>query len=130
MEEESSIYKGSILCNSECLCPVFDTFQVEIKVIELLKHKPILSQGSKFMLHIHTLVEECKILKINGKIQDVRSLRFIGIKNLKTKVLEKVKYVKDGALVVATIVSRVPICAEKFEVLPHLGRFTIRDEGK
>lgn len=29
-----------------------------------------------------------------------------------------------------TIECRVPVCLEKFEFIEHMGRFTLRDEGK
>jgi hypothetical protein len=31
---------------------------------------------------------------------------------------------------VVTIECRVPICLEKYEFIEHMGRFTLRDEGK
>ncbi len=40
------------------------------------------------------------------------------------------KFVKSGGVVIARIQVEKPICAEMFENVPQLGRFTLRDEGR
>lgn len=42
----------------------------------------------------------------------------------------QVKYVKSGAVIIARITMEKPICVEQFDVVPQLGRFTLRDEGR
>ena len=48
----------------------------------------------------------------------------------KTKAKTKAKYVKSGAICIARISVDKPICLEAFDVVPQLGRFTLRDEGR
>jgi len=38
--------------------------------------------------------------------------------------------VKSGAVIIARITMEKPICVEQFDVVPQLGRFTLRDEGR
>ncbi len=40
------------------------------------------------------------------------------------------KFVKSGTVVIARIEVEKQICAELFDVVPQLGRFTLRDEGR
>ncbi len=42
------------------------------------------------------------------------------------------KYLKAGStgIVIVATKSPHPICCEKADTMPHLGRFTLRDEGK
>lgn len=42
----------------------------------------------------------------------------------------QVKFVKSGGVVIVRIQVEKPICAELFENVPQLGRFTLRDEGR
>jgi hypothetical protein len=71
------------------------------------------------VLHIHAIVEECEIVGLLHQI------------NPKTKkpIRKKILYVKSGAVVVVRIQVNDLICVEKFEDVPQLGRFTLRDEG-
>ncbi len=47
-----------------------------------------------------------------------------------TRPAAQVKYVKSGAVIIARITMEKPICVEQFDVVPQLGRFTLRDEGR
>jgi Elongation factor Tu C-terminal domain len=53
-------------------------------------------------------------------------------KNEKGDTIEKQKpqYAKSFAKIICRIQTRIPIPLEKSDVLPQLGRFTLRDEGK
>ncbi len=42
----------------------------------------------------------------------------------------QVKFVKSGSVVIARVTVEKPICVEQFDVVPQLGRFTLRDEGR
>ena len=44
--------------------------------------------------------------------------------------LLKANFLKGGDKGVCQIKIEKPICLEKFEFMPSLGRFTLRDEGK
>jgi peptide chain release factor subunit 3 len=89
---------------------------------QLSKLKPIHPTPSpptpRSILHIHTAVEECEVVKLVSAI------------DMKTKEQKKVKYVKSGAMCVCRITLEKPLCMELFGDLPSMGRFTLRDEGR
>ena len=68
VENEDILGRGVIVCSSGDLCPVFTTFQAELKLQQLHKHKPIISNGYQAILHLHTIAEECTIRQIVGNI--------------------------------------------------------------
>ena len=53
-------------------------------------------------------------------------------KDDKGEVTEKKapKFTKSGAKIICRITTRIPIAMEKFETVPQLGKFTLRDQGK
>ena len=53
-------------------------------------------------------------------------------KNDRGEVTEKVKpqFTKSFSKIICRIATRIPICIEKHETIPVMGRFTLRDEGK
>ena len=40
--------------------------------------------------------------------------------------MPQVKFVKSGSVVIARVTVEKPICVEQFDVVPQLGRFTLR----
>jgi len=112
------IYKGCLLCSPSDLCSVFDTFIAEVKIVNLLKHKPIISPGYQCVLHLHTLAEECTISKL------------VGVKGAKDTDFKESKFAREDDLMKCVITTKNIIAAEKFSVRKQLGRFTLRDEGK
>ena len=115
---EDFIYKGCILCSPDNLCPVFQTFIAEVKIVLLLKHKPIVSVGYQCILHLHTLAEECIIDKL------------LGVKGPKDPDYKDAKFGREEDMIRCLISTTHPIAAEKYSVMRQLGRFTLRDEGK
>jgi translation elongation factor EF-1alpha len=79
----------------------------------------LLSKGFEFSLHSHSLVEEGEIAHIFEKTQ-------IDSSTGQTNLIKKPKLLKsfDEAKVVVKMLR--PICIEKYEHVPELGRFTIR----
>lgn len=122
LADESEIRKGDVICPRDDTLPITEIFIAEIKVLQLLEHKPIMSQGYKSILHIHTIQQQCDLKEID--------IEFIeGEKGQKTQKL-KPKFVSSGAVIQAKIAIDKAICIEKFETLASMGRFTLRDEGK
>ncbi|BBM96797.1 peptide chain release factor subunit 3 [Marchantia polymorpha subsp. ruderalis] len=118
--EEEDISSGFVLSSLGKTIPVVLEFDAQLQILELLDHKAIFTAGYKAVLHIHSVVEECEIIEL---------LQEIDPKTKKPKK-KKVLFVKSGAVVVVRIQVNEPICVEKFEDFPQLGRFTLRDEGK
>ena len=73
-------------------------------------------------MHLHTISDEIIIQTITG----IYELDGTGKEYLK----KNPKYCKSGSKVVVKISTRVPLCLEKYEFIEHMGRFTLRDEGK
>ncbi len=91
---------------------LIDTFDVQLKIIELLPHKPIFSVGYKCIIHINILVDEA-ICERLYKIENNKPIR----------------YALNGSTVIARFkTSMLPI--ESFNVCPQFGRIALRDEGK
>lgn len=116
--EEDEIHSGFVLCDRWKPVPVVKQFEAQIAILDLLEHKPILTGGYKAVLHIHSVVEECEITKL------------VAVIDPKTKERKKTKFVKSGAICIARITCEKSVCVEAFDVVPQLGRFTLRDEGR
>jgi peptide chain release factor subunit 3 len=96
---------------------VFNTFEAEMQVLDLPENKQIMANGYQCILHFHTTIEECTI----DLVCEI---------DRQTKSEKKVKFVRSQTRVRVVIKTTNPICGEKFEKLPSLGRFTLRDEGR
>jgi len=119
VENESEIQSGNIICAVDSLCPVFNVFEAEVMFLELIEHKPIISNGYSCIIHIHTIEEECIIDQVLAQIINAK------------KDEKKVKFI--GGFTRAKVLISLPnkiICADKYENFKSLGRFTLRDEGK
>ena len=103
--------------------PVTMLFEADVELFELLDYKPIVSKGYTCMMHCHTFADECVIKDI---ISCQEKNHTSG--NMETK--EAPKFVKSFTTCRVRITTRNPIAIEKFETIPQLGRFTLRDEGK
>ena len=84
-----------------------------------------MAAGYECMIHMHAIADACEIVKIEAKLVP------------ETKKMVAASFLKVGeqgkAFIKVTIVItqvRRPICMEKFDYMPSLGRFTLRDEGK
>ena len=98
-------------------------FEAEIELLELTEFKPILSRGYQCMLHMHTFAEEAFVKDILVAYEkDLSSGEIV------TK--ENPIFTRSFATIRARVSTRVPLPLEKFDVVPELSRFTLRDEGK
>ena len=98
-------------------------FEADIELLELPKLKPILSRGYQCMLHMHTFEDEVYVKDILVAYEkDPFSEEII------TK--ENPIFTRSFATIRARVSTRVPLPLEKFDFVPELGHFTLRDEGK
>lgn len=90
--------------------------------VVILEYKSIICAGFNAVLHIHSCVEEvvmkgliCYIDKKTGKPDKAKG---------------RPRFLRQGDVAIARF--RVPevICLEMFKDHQHMGRFTLRDEGK
>lgn len=115
--------KGDVIVSRDAPIPVTMLFEADIDVLELLDHKMVISRGYSCIMHCHTIAEDIII----------KDLLSVTEKNLATGALEtkeQPKFIKSFSQCRVRISTKVPIAIEKFEVLPQLGRFTLRDEGR
>ncbi|KAK9164808.1 hypothetical protein Syun_005710 [Stephania yunnanensis] len=117
--EEEDILSGFVLSSVEKPVGVVSEFDAQLQIIELLDNA-IFTAGYKAVLHIHSVVEECEIVKLLQQIDP----------KTKKPMKKKVLFVKNGAIVVCRVQVNNLICIEKFSEFPQLGRFTLRTEGK
>lgn len=122
IDDENQINKGDVLCPFDALAPISELFVAEINILELLPHKQIITPGYKAIMHLHTISEEVIITAVDGVYEHDGTG--------KEYIKKNPKYVKSGAKIIAKISTRIPVCLEKHEFIEHMGRFTLRDEGK
>ena len=115
--------KGHVICFRDAIMPASEVFEAEIELLELLDFKPIFSRGYQCMLHMHTFADDCSIKDILVAYEKDPSTGQIVTK-------ENPKFTRSFSTIRARVMTRVPIPLEKFEVVPELGKFTLRDEGK
>eukprot|EP01022_Parablepharisma_sp_SALTPOND_P016723 TRINITY_DN251_c0_g1_i3.p1 TRINITY_DN251_c0_g1~~TRINITY_DN251_c0_g1_i3.p1 ORF type:complete len:628 (-),score=83.28 TRINITY_DN251_c0_g1_i3:76-1959(-) len=118
---------GCILCNPEDSCITCRLFMADLKVVDTLKHKPIVTAGYKCMLHLQALVEQCTIVRVfkprAGSAEE-------------GKLLKEQRFARKEENVRCIIATDMPIAVEKFKidekgsVKNKFGRFILRDEGK
>ena len=116
--EEEEVSAGFVLSSRFNPVPVVTQFEAQLVIMELLEHKPILAGGYKAILHLHSSVEECEVTKL------------VAVIDRKTGEKKKAKFVRSGNVCIARIAVEKTICVEAFDVVPQLGRFTLRDEGR
>jgi peptide chain release factor subunit 3 len=92
-------------------------------LLELLSYKPVFTRGYSCIFHMHTLAEDCTI-------KDIMTAQEADQAKGETVTKEKPKFIRSFAKARVRIQFKVPISLEKFSVLPALGQFTLRDEGK
>ena len=115
--EEDDVQPGFLLCDKKK--PVQTSTQYEAQ-LAILDHKNIICAGYTAVMHVHSAVEEITISALLHLID----------KKTGRKTKRPPQFVKQGQKVIARIETAGPICIEKFEEYPQLGRFTLRDEGK
>ncbi|CAN0101583.1 unnamed protein product, partial [Sphacelaria rigidula] len=116
---DSDVMKGFVLCSKELPCHAATLFVAQVALVELTEQRPIFTAGYDAMCHCHTCEEECTVVEILS-VADRRT----------GQVKRKQRFAKEGAMVTAKFKVDRSMCMESFEDMPHLGRFTLRTEGK
>ena len=112
------IRKGDILCGSQYWAMECQEFVAQVTLFDL-PSEILISKGFEFALHMHAIVEEGEIVHIIEKYQNDPSKG-------KVSIVKKPKLIKSFDTAKVVIKMSRPICIEKFEQIPELGRFTIR----
>jgi len=116
--EDENLNRGDVLCPLDSFPHICQEFEAQISVLELPEHKLIMSSGYSCVIHLHAALEDIIISEIKAEIDK------------KTKDKKKTAFLKAGSMGIVRITAKNPLCCEKYETMPQLGRFTLRDEGR
>ena len=123
VDREEDIEKGMMITDRNSPAPVAMIIEANVRFLELLDYKPIVSRGYTCMFHCHTIADDAIIKDIV-----ISKEKNASTGEIETK--EAPKFVKSFADTRCRITTKAPVCIEKFSEIPALGRFTLRDEGK
>ncbi|PPQ94950.1 hypothetical protein CVT25_003922 [Psilocybe cyanescens] len=115
--EDEDISPGFVLSSAQT--PIHSVRQFEAQ-LAILEHKSIICAGYSAVMHIHTLAEEVTLPALLHYFD-----KATGRKSKKPP-----QFAKKGQKIVALIETVAPVCVERFQDYPQLGRFTLRDEGR
>ncbi|RUS14256.1 eukaryotic release factor 3 [Endogone sp. FLAS-F59071] len=115
--EEEEVSSGFVLCDVKSPIKTTTVFEAQLAILE---HKNIICAGYTAVLHVHSAVEEITVTALLNLID----------KKTNRRSKRPPQFVKQGQKAICRIEAAGPICVERFEDHPQLGRFTLRDEGK
>ena len=105
------------------LCPIVQEFIGQMIVLD----KPMFTTGYQAMMHLHTDLEPFTVKKILAKI-DKKTGKVMETA-AKDAANKKPMFGKTGDLLQVILTLDKPVCLEKYEITPRLGRFTVREES-
>lgn len=111
------VQKGYVLSAPTNLCPAVTEFKVQLLLVDVVEHRPIFSPGYDCVMHIHTSEVEVTCVHLHS-VMDKRG-----------QPIRK-PFALQGQTCIARFVTPLSVCLENFDVMPALGRVTLRDEGK
>lgn len=114
--EEEDLTPGFVLTSIKNPVNTVSRFAAQIAIVEL---KSIMSNGFTCVMHLHTAIEEVKLVELKHKLE----------MGTNKKSRKPPAFAKKGMKVIAIFEVPEPICAETFKTYPQLGRFTLRDQG-
>ncbi|AMD19015.1 HBR114Wp [Eremothecium sinecaudum] len=114
--EEEDISAGFVLTSPKNPIKNVTRFVAQIAIVEL---KSIMSAGFSCVMHVHTAIEEVTITRLLHKLE----------KGTNRKSKKAPAFAKKGMKIIAVLETEEPVCVETYEDYPHLGRFTLRDQG-
>lgn len=110
------IQKGYVLCTPLSVCPAVTEIKVQLALVEMLEHRPLFSPGYDCVMHVHTVEIEVTCVELCYIIDKGKNI--------------KRPFGRTGQGCVARLQMPLHTCMEPFEVMPALGRLTLRDEGR
>lgn len=110
---------SDIICHEDLHVHAVKEFEAQLSILELLENRRILTAGYGAVMHIHTAVEEVTVTQLIAEYD-----RKTGAEK------KRPRFVKSNTMILARLCLSKPVCMETYEVMPQLGRFSIRDEGK
>ncbi|EEB06648.1 translation release factor class II eRF3 [Schizosaccharomyces japonicus yFS275] len=113
--DDSDIQAGYVLTSAKNPVHATTRFVAQIAILEL---QSLLTTGYTCIMHIHTAVEEVSFSKLLHKLNKT---------NQRSK--KPPLFATKGMKIIAELETQTPVCMEKFEDYPYMGRFTLRDQG-
>lgn len=118
--DEEHVHRGFVLCDAAKPIPTTNELVAQFRIMDLPENKSLFTAGYQAVVHMHTAVEECTVVRlmaeIDGKTGEI------------TKKLPH--FVRSKAVVNVHIQLSQSVPCELFKDFQQLGRFTVRDEGK
>ena len=115
-----NVQRGYVLTSLTDPMPCVNTFSAQIMILDLLPQKSVMTAGYSCILHTHTAIEECRIVKLLAML-DKKGKPIKG---------ERPGFCKSNQAIIARIKLPRKVCIHTYEQMSQLGRFTLRDEGK
>ncbi|KAJ3102983.1 translation termination factor GTPase eRF3 [Phlyctochytrium bullatum] len=115
--EEEDVLPGFVMCTSKRPVHAVTAFEARLAIVE---YKSIICAGYTAVCHAHTNTDEVTLAALLHKID----------KKTGKRTKNPPQFIRQGESCIARIETSAPICLEKFDEYPQLGRFTLRDEGK
>jgi peptide chain release factor subunit 3 len=110
------IQRGYVLCRPDQVCPAVIEIRVHLALVDMLEHRPLFTPGYEAVMHVHTVEIEVNCVELVSVVDKGRHI--------------KRPFARTGQQCIARLVMPLHTCMEPFEVMPSLGRITLRDEGR
>ncbi|KAJ3216590.1 translation termination factor GTPase eRF3 [Dinochytrium kinnereticum] len=115
--EEEDVLSGFVVCTPKRPVHAVTAFEARLAIVE---YKSIICAGYTAVCHAHTNTDEVTLAALLHKID----------KKTGKRTKNPPQFIRQGESCIVRIETSAPICLEKFDEYPQLGRFTLRDEGK
>lgn len=119
--EEEDVHAGFVLSEVDDYPKKATSFLATMAVLDLLDHKPLLTNGYSCILHVHSLSSECIVESL---IQEIDKKTGKALNNRRPRFIKSQGYCKCKISIPRTI------AIEEFKDFQQMGRFTLRDEGR
>ena len=110
------IQKGYVLCLPNQVCPAVTEIKVQLALVDMLEHRPLFTPGYEAVMHVHTVEIEVNCLELVCVIDKGNKIRR--------------PFARTGQGCIAKLQMPLHTCMEPFDLMPALGRLTLRDEGR
>lgn len=110
------VQKGYVLCSPSSVVPAVTEIKVQLALVDMLEHRPLFTSGYEAVMHVHTVEIEVVCTELCFVLEKGKPLRR--------------PFARSGQQCVAKLKMPLHTCMEAFDVMPALGRVTLRDEGR
>jgi peptide chain release factor subunit 3 len=110
------VQKGYVICPPVNSCPAVIQVKVQLALVEMLEHRPLFTVGYEAVMHVHTVEIEVVCAELVCIIDKGNKVRR--------------PFGRTGQGCIAKLQIPLSTCMEPFDVMPSLGRVTLRDEGR